>query len=219
MYFRSQFNPKDEHGKTNWKPRRLDSIVGIKIPTDTKAPTMCNLYSLTTSHEAMRQLFKADRLALGDWDASAGICPDQLASVVSAESEGRRLLSLMRWGIPPPPAGKRPVTNVRNSQSSFWRQWLNQPAHRCLVPFTSFCEWSQSGPKTPHWFALHEADNERPLTAFAGIWRDWSGKRRGEEKEHQLMAFLTADANDIVRPIHPKAMPVLGAPEDFDVWL
>ena len=33
------------------------------------------------------------------------------------------------------------------------------------------------------------------------------------------MAFLTTDANDIVRPIHPKAMPVLIAPDDFDRWL
>ena len=33
------------------------------------------------------------------------------------------------------------------------------------------------------------------------------------------MAFLTTDANEIVRPIHPKAMPVLIAPDDYDTWL
>ena len=33
------------------------------------------------------------------------------------------------------------------------------------------------------------------------------------------MAFLTTDANQIVRPIHPKAMPVLIAADDYDVWL
>ena len=29
------------------------------------------------------------------------------------------------------------------------------------------------------------------------------------------MAFLTTDANDIVKPIHSKAMPVLVAPNDY----
>ncbi len=33
------------------------------------------------------------------------------------------------------------------------------------------------------------------------------------------MAFLTTDANDIVKPIHPKAMPVLVATNDYGTWL
>jgi hypothetical protein len=38
-----------------------------------------------------------------------------------------------------------------------------------------------------HWFAL---DDSRPLFAFAGIWRLWTGERKGETGEHQLFAFL-----------------------------
>jgi putative SOS response-associated peptidase YedK len=68
-----------------------------------------------------------------------------------------------------------------------------------------------------HWFAL---DESRPLFAFAGIWRLWTGERKGETGEHQLFAFLTTASNDVVRPIHAKAMPViLTKPEEFDVWL
>jgi len=34
------------------------------------------------------------------------------------------------------------------------------------------------------------------------------------------LGFLTCDANGIVWPIHPKAMPVLlTTPEEWDVWL
>ena len=33
------------------------------------------------------------------------------------------------------------------------------------------------------------------------------------------MAFLTTDANDIVKPIYFKAMPVLVAPNDYGTWL
>ena len=40
------------------------------------------------------------------------------------------------------------------------------------------------------------------------------------EGEHQLFGFLTTEANAIVVPIHPKAMPViLTTPEEFDCWL
>jgi putative SOS response-associated peptidase YedK len=31
------------------------------------------------------------------------------------------------------------VTNIRNTTSPHWRGWL-APAHRCLVPLTSFAE-------------------------------------------------------------------------------
>jgi putative SOS response-associated peptidase YedK len=85
------------------------------------------------------------------------------------------------------------------------------------VPATSFCEWTDSRPKVPHWFAL---DDTRPLFAFAGVWRPWTGERKGVYGEHQLYAFLTTESNDLVRPVHAKAMPVvLLDPETWDIWL
>ena len=38
--------------------------------------------------------------------------------------------------------------------------------------------------------------------------------------EHELFAFLTCEANSVVKPIHPKAMPViLTEPEEIELWL
>jgi putative SOS response-associated peptidase YedK len=38
--------------------------------------------------------------------------------------------------------------------------------------------------------------------------------------EHELFGFLTTEANAIIAPIHPKAMPViLTTTEEFDLWL
>jgi putative SOS response-associated peptidase YedK len=38
--------------------------------------------------------------------------------------------------------------------------------------------------------------------------------------EHELFGFLTTEANAVVAPIHPKAMPViLTSPEEVDLWL
>jgi putative SOS response-associated peptidase YedK len=133
-------------------------------------------------------------------------------------------LEMMRWGFPPlPNLGNRPVTNVRNARnakSSYWRAWL-KPEYRCLVPATSFCEWTDSVPKVTHWFALGE---DRPLFAFAGIWRPWTGARGPKSNpvdgEHLLYSILTTEANSVVRPIHAKAMPViLTTPEQCDRWL
>jgi putative SOS response-associated peptidase YedK len=55
----------------------------------------------------------------------------------------------------------------RNVKSPYWHGWL-KAEFRCLVPARSFCEYTNSLPKVPHWFAL---DETRPLSAFAGIWR------------------------------------------------
>jgi hypothetical protein len=47
---------------------------------------------------------------------------------------------------------------------------------------------------------------------FARIWTTWHGTRGTTvspvEGEHQLFGFLTTDPNDVVAPIHPRAMPV-----------
>lgn len=180
---------------------------------------MCNLYTLATTHETVRQLFKVSRSDIEDWNPKQSIYPDQMAPVVTQDNDDTRSLTLMRWGFPPPPAGKRPVTNARNVKSGFWSRWLKHSEQRCLVPLTSFCEWSGTTPKTSNWFALADNGQPRPVCAFAGVWRDWNGVRKGQQGDHRLMAFLTTDANDIVKPIHPKAMPVLVAPEDYATWL
>jgi putative SOS response-associated peptidase YedK len=124
--------------------------------------------------------------------------------------------------MPGPPAyGGAPITNIRNVKSAHWRAWL-KPENRCLVPFTSFCEWASTKPrKTPTWFAL---DERRPLAVFAGICTTWRGRRGAEsnpiEGEHELFGFLTTDANADVRPIYPKAMPVILTTEaEIEQWM
>jgi putative SOS response-associated peptidase YedK len=182
---------------------------------------MCNLYSLTRSQDAMRQLFAIDEDLTGNLPPLPDIFPDQMAPIVRL-ADGTRRLEMMRWGMPGPTQfGGAPVTNIRNAASPHWRRWLG-PVSRCLVPLTSFCEWADTKPrKTPTWFAL---DESRPLCAFAGLWTTWHGIRGPKAApvggEHALFGFLTTTANGIVGPVHPKAMPVLlTSAEEYDVWL
>ena len=123
---------------------------------------MCNLYSMTTNQEAMRRLARVFRDSLGNQPPLPAILPDQLAPVIRLDANGERTLDRLRWGFPrllklsaAGAAGNRPVTNVRNYASSYWRGWL-KPGFRCLVPATSFCEYTDSQPKVPHWFALDD---------------------------------------------------------------
>jgi putative SOS response-associated peptidase YedK len=181
---------------------------------------MCNLYSYTKSQEETRRLMRVRDDRTGNQTPLPAVFPDQSAPVVRLNRGGERALQTMRWGLPPPSAGLRPVTNIRNTGSAWWRPWL-EPRWRGLVPANSFCEWTDARPKVPHWFALGpKGDDDRPLFAFAGIWRPWTGERGGESGRHLLYGFLTTEPNELVRPVHAKAMPVmLTTPEEWDIWL
>lgn len=60
-------------------------------------------------------------------------------------------------------------------------------------------------------------DGRRLVSASGAHGR---GVRKKQEGEHLLFGFLTTEANDTVRPIHAKAMPViLRTPEEMDQWM
>lgn len=147
------------------------------------------------------------------------IYPDGIAPVIRRR-EGSIDLAALRWGFPPPPnVAGRPVTNVRNLSSPYWRGWL-KPEWRCLVPFTSFSEWTPTAPKREIWFSLTSGEP----ACFAGIWRPWTGTRGTKAApvtgDHLLYSFLTCEPNGVVAPIHPKAMPVvLPDKESQRAWL
>ena len=191
---------------------------------------MCNLYALRKSQDEIRRFTGAVQDRLGNLPVLSSVFPDQEAPVARIGADGRRELVKMRWGMPTPEQHRRGpidpgVTNIRNPDAPHWRQWL-APAHRCIVPATSFCEPTDrpdpvTGKKIWTWFAR---DESRPLFAFAGLWCRWTGLRGTQKNpvagEHELFAFLTTAPNDTVRPVHAKAMPVmLLSPEAIEMWL
>ena len=174
--------------------------------------SMCNLYSMAASVDEMRRNFGAFEGDTSNLPAFDEIYPGHQAPVLRRNGDGGLRLEMMKWGFPGPQgAGSRPVTNVRNLSSPFWRNALTQPERRCIVPVTSFCEWTgEAGRKTKVWFGLRE-EQESPLFAFAGLWRPGEGG--------PFMAFLTCEANRTVGEVHPKAMPVMLRPADVPRWL
>ncbi|WP_265563835.1 SOS response-associated peptidase [Sphingomicrobium arenosum] len=177
---------------------------------------MCNLYRMTAGVDEMKRLFgsfEGDRANVAALDE---IYPKYAAPVLR-QGEAGLVLEEMEWGFPgPKAAGGRPVTNVRNLSSPFWRSALATPERRCLVPVRRFSEWSAkpdpaTGRKVKHWFGLPPEEGRDRLFAFAGLWRP------GEERPYY--AFLTCAPNDMVGAVHPKAMPVMLDADDHAQWL
>jgi putative SOS response-associated peptidase YedK len=109
------------------------------------------------------------------------------------------------------------TTNIRNTTSKHWKRWLGIE-NRCVVPFTSFSEFNKERGGDV-WFAF---DESRPLAVFAGIWTTWTSVRKVREglTTNDLFGFLTTEPNDVVGPVHPKAMPViLTTPEEIETWM
>ena len=122
---------------------------------------------------------------------------------------------LLRKGYAP----KR-VTNTRDDKigSHFWRDSFAE--RRCLVPATAFCEPDEGTPARWHWFALK--GNERPLFAFAGIYRQWTGpiKKDGPNVDIEVFSFMTTLPNALTRTINHERSPVLLTKEhEFATWL
>ncbi len=78
---------------------------------------MCNLYSITTNQAAIIALFRVMNRYVGNLPPMPGLFPGYPAPVVR-NADGERELTMMRWGMPPPPrTGGPPVTNISNTSS------------------------------------------------------------------------------------------------------
>lgn len=195
---------------------------------------MCNLYSQTKSQDTVHQLFdpvlEEDEELIdtaGNLPRLPGIFPDMRAPIIRRGDSKIWQLTTARWGMPTPPIylkSKRTdqgVINIRNLDSGHWRRWLGVE-HRCLVPFSSFSELDAhpgAPSNNPVWFALAK---DRSLGSFAGIRTEWTAVRKLKEGEitTELFGFLICAANAEVKPVHPKAMPViLTRSEECRAWL
>ncbi len=84
--------------------------------------------------------------------------------------------------------------------------------------------WRPSGggePLPAHWFTLRPGD-ERPLFAFAGIYRQWKGpiKKHGPNVDIEVFPFMTTLPNRLTETINHERSPVLLTEEpQYQTWL
>lgn len=187
---------------------------------------MCNRYASDIRKAGLEREFygfeewSETRIVPVLGNAVLEVFPKSFGPVIHLREDGTLGWAKMRWGLPGPKL--EPVTNIRNLSSPHWRGVLS-PEHRCLAPFTAFSEYEDNSPKGKkqiRWFAAPD----RGMLYFAGIWRRWKGdygsKSVPNEGVHLLFSFLTTNPNDVVRPIHAKAMPVvLRSEAEREQWL
>ena len=183
-----------------------------------------SLSGISTDGFNIDELFKRNAVAQCEKEGVQDIFPDHNANIFIGVNN-MFVEKRARWGFPPVSVGNRPITNIRNLGSSWWkeynREYLAKKEYRCVIPFLKFAE----PPKKPVWFCI----KNRTVSFFAGVWRPWYGERllKISEKRNRvktvgnwdLFAFLTTFPNDIVKPYHPKSMPViLSTHEEVVSW-
>lgn len=176
---------------------------------------MCSRYSFTSPPEAVRELFKY--LQQPNFPPRLNIAPTQPVPIVRLDHNDQREFHLVRWGFVPSwakdPGTFTTLINAR-SETAFEKPSFRGAMmyRRCLIPADGFYEWTgERGRKTPHFIRRRD----KGLMAFAGLWETWLG---ADGSEFDSVAILTTTANATMEPIHTR-MPVILAPENFDVWL
>lgn len=194
---------------------------------------MCGRYTLKTSPQQLMSLFQVPFLP--DLVPRYNIAPTQPVLVIRAAVSGEpsmsvgavasggggagRMAELMRWGLVPswakdPGIGSQMI-NARSETAaekpSFRTAFVRR---RCLIPADGFYEWQKlgDGRKQPWW--IHPPDGG--VLALAGLWEFWPGA--GEGSSLLTCTILTTAAGPDVQDLHDR-MPVILAPEQWDMWL
>lgn len=110
---------------------------------------------------------------------------------------------------------KYPTFNAKvetMDDKKLWPQLLRK-GKRCILPINWFYEWPKKGKGIPP--VRIGLASRKPFT-LPGLWSTWYDN--GEMK--YSFTVFTLEPNDFMRPIHPKAMPViLDDVDEQKLWL
>jgi putative SOS response-associated peptidase YedK len=178
---------------------------------------------LNKNRDAVAQFFRVSHNRAAAYEPLDAIFPGHMAPIVKQSVDGERELLMRSWGFILLRDGYAPkrVTNTRDDKATtkFWKDSFEK--RRCLVPATAFCEPDEGKPARWHWFALN-GESERPLFAFAGIYRQWKGpiKKDGPNVDIEIYSFMTTLPNALTTTINHERSPVLLTEEsEFATWL
>ena len=185
---------------------------------------MCGRFRVARSKEILEEAFDAeDSLSPVEWTPRYNAAPGQAVVAVRQSSKHEdterpvRRLALLRWGLIPAwakdAAAGYKMINAR-AESAADRPAFGEALRRrrCLIPADGFYEWKRAGKeKLPYCFTL-AGD---AVFAFAGLWEQW---RSPQGQTVESCAILTTAPNELVRDVHDR-MPVILAPEAYDLWL
>jgi putative SOS response-associated peptidase YedK len=181
----------------------------------TKEAQMCGRYNVTDAPEI--------QTLMGGLGLS-GITPSPQLNVPPGgkgefviETDGKRQLVSGIWSLLIEPrsdgSGFRPnpkfqTFNARSDRltsSPLWRKAF--PSKRCVIPVSAFHEWRGK--------QVYNIHPENEATALAGLWHSW---HFGDEQMNSF-TVITLPPHPRFSHIHPKSIPLMLRPDDFDLWL
>src|SRR5579884_394632 len=176
---------------------------------------MCGRAKLPDDVSEIKLDLRIDFDEIGEYRPHWNAAPTSKLPVV-VSCNGRRTLTLMRWGLIPSWADDikigRASFNARaesiDNRPVFRGAW--KAGRRCLAITDGYYEWRDTD-KQPFAVAL---GNRGPMT-FAAIWDSW---RAPDGSILKSFAIVTTSANELLQPLHDR-MPVLIAPHLWPSWL
>jgi putative SOS response-associated peptidase YedK len=177
---------------------------------------MCGRFTLIAPGEAVAELFQLTDIP--NLAPRYNIAPTQpVAAVRVSEKSGVRELTHLYWGLIPrwakdPSIGSRMI-NARSETAAEKPSFrVAFKYRRCLVPADGFYEWQKlNGQKQPVRIQMEDGG---PF-AIAGLWERWAS---ADGSEIESCTLLTTEPNELLQDVHNR-MPVIVAPNDFDLWL
>ena len=179
---------------------------------------MCGRFTLRSKLNVLLAEFAAEVQDGTVWEPRYNIPPTAPVPAVRLIN-GRRQLSLLKWGLIPSWAKDTKIAfSTINARAD---TVATKPAfrtafkkRRCLVLADGYFEWEQAGKAKLPW--LYEIDGGKPF-AFAGLWEAWYGQ--GEDKPPlESCTIITTEPNALASRFHDR-MPVILHPDDYDEWL
>jgi len=176
---------------------------------------MCGRYNVTDSLEIRALMEQLD--LPGTMPTPTLNVPPGGSGEFVVEAAGDRHLLTGIWSLliesRPTGTGYRPnpkfqTFNARSDRltsSPLWKKAY--PSKRCIVPVSAFHEW-----KGKQVYNIHP---ENEAAALAGLWQSW----RFEDDTVNSFTVITLPPHPRFSHIHPKSIPLMLRPEDFDLWL
>lgn len=178
---------------------------------------MCGRFAFYSPTEAITELFGiADP---PDIVPRFNIAPTQFVPVVRDDEDGKREISMLRWGLVPFWAKDKSIGNrMINARAETLAE---KPAYkepfkkrRCIIPANGFYEWRKQGSvKQPYFIGL---GGDTPF-GMAGLWARWRDKDNNDETLESF-TIITTTPNEVVAPLHNR-MPVVLSPDNYTSWL
>lgn len=185
---------------------------------------MCGRY-VTPEERAIENAWRISARNSGWWIRSFNVAPTTQVPLLRLGAQGELELAPARWGLiptwwkqPKPPTFSFNARSEEAATKPMWRQAFR--AQRGIMPAAGWYEWSEkekvrsrTGRIVGQPYYHHAANDE--VLAIAGLWSTWRGP---EGQEVLSCALLTKDAVGPVAEVHHR-MPVILAPEQFELWL